>query len=120
MLNFLPSTENPFAGIPDGSVITPTLYHPVAFNIHYGAVPHVYDSAFVASTRVGEVTSSAFNTSLEDLYLSIWVEYTNVLYSLSGHYVANITSTAGDHPDLVFEFAIDVEGNGCVHFVNST
>lgn len=106
MLNHAHSTENPFAGSPDGPVIMPTLYSPIAFNVHYGAIPQVYDSALV--TRVGEVTSySTINVSVEDLYL---VEYTNVVYSLSGHYVANITSTVGGHPDLPFEFVIEIEG----------
>ena len=113
MLHHAHSTENPFAGSPDGPVIMQTLYNPIAFDVHYGAIPHVYDSALVVSTRAGEVTNPTINASLEDLYLSIWVEYTNVVYSLSGHYVANITSTAEGHPDLDFEFVLEIEGNCC-------
>ena len=50
----LHSTENPFAGSPDGPVIMQTLYNPIAFDVHYGAIPQVYDSALVVSTRLVE------------------------------------------------------------------
>jgi len=113
MLNHAHFAENPFAGSPDGSVIMQTLYNPITFDVHYGAIPHVYDSALVVSSQDG-VNNPAINVSVEYLYLSIWVEYTNVVYSLSGNYVANITSTSGDHPDLAFEFVIEIEGNFCV------
>lgn len=110
MLNHVSSTENPFAEAPDGSSIKQTLYNPVTFDVHYGAIPQVYDSALVTLTRVGGANNSTINISLECFYLNIMVEYTNVIYSLSGHYVVNITSTAGGHPDVTFEFLIDIEG----------
>lgn len=102
------SADNPFVGSPDGPVIIQTLYNPVSLDIHYGAVNHVYNSAFVH--RVGGITDSSVEVSLEDYYLNIMVGYTGVLYSLSGHYVANITSVAMGSPALVFEFFIDVQG----------
>ena len=88
-----------------------TLYNPIAFDVHYGAIPHVYDSALVVSTQTGGVTNPAINASLEDLYLHIMVEHMDVVYSLSGHYVANITSTAEGYPHLSFEFLIDIAGD---------
>ena len=102
------SADNPFAGSPDGSVVIQTLYNPISLSVHYGAVNYIYNSAIVH--RVGGVTDSSVEVSLEDFYLNIMVGYTGVLYSLSGHYVANITSAAIGSPDLVFEFFIDVQG----------
>ena len=102
------SADNPFAGSPDGSVVIQTLYNPIFLDVHYGAVNHIYNNALVH--RVGGVTDSSVEVLLEDFYLNIMVGYTGVLYSLSGHYVANITSAAIGSPDLVFEFFIDVQG----------
>ena len=45
----------------------------------------------------------------------------DVVYSLSGHYVANITSTAEGYPHLTFEFLIDIAGDSlCMTCMDST
>ena len=94
----------PFVGSPDGSVVYAPLYSQFEYTIQYGPDASLFDTVTIESTE------NIKPSSVADFVAVIAAEASDVLYSLSGDYVAQLSHSETEYAHS-FPFTLYVIGN---------
>jgi hypothetical protein len=98
--------SSPFIGSPDGKVAVASLYFPLEYRLHYW--PERFDTGLVMSMADGtDRTDVRVDVSIADFTAVVAVNATDVVYSLTGDYVAVLVDS-GDGTDVSLPFSIIV------------